>query len=349
MIGAYILNNGGSGPLNQSGSITGKVTVSSPTAQIRRYHVNEQISPYSISTQSSTPLPEKGGIIDSDHLAVGRIAAEYYLQKSYHNFAFIGYDDQLFSEIRQEGFLNTLAQEGYTSPTHLMPERPVKSHRKRLENTKSFLQKLEPPCAIFCTSDELAIQISNLCLELGKSIPEQIAILGVDNDPLLCSMASPSLSSIEPDMHRMGWCVATWMQALLDGNDPLQLNIEQVIPPRGVISRQSTSIVAMSDPLVAKAMEEIRKNACQGATVDEIAQACHVSRRTLERKFSQELDRTVKSLLTETQINRAKQLLCHTNYTLAHIAELIGMQQPEQLSHAFKRETGITPGQFRKQ
>ena len=107
-------------------------------------------------------------------------------------------------------------------------------------------------------------------------------------------------------------------------------------------------MLAVEDPLVATALEAIRTMACQGATVEEIARICHVSRRSLERSFSREIGQTVKSLIVETQLDRIKQLLKETDYTLAHIAELVGMQYAERLSHMFKRETGVTPGQFRQ-
>ena len=290
----------------------------------------------------------KGSIIDSDHHAVGQLAAEYFLGKEFTQFAYIGYHESVFSTFREQGYRDTLYEAGHTCAVYHTVERPQTGRRAQSKGLRDFLSSMSLPCALFCATDELAIRISNICQDLGIIIPEQLSLLGVDNDPLLCSMATPSLSSIDPDIPRMGWLAAKWLDTMMAGDHPEQLHIERTFLPKGITTRQSTSSVSVANPTLAKALEQIRLHACNGITIDEIATVCGVSRRMLERMFAKELDTTIKRVITDTQIKRIKELLLHTDYTLAHIAELTGMLYTERLSNMFKREVGVTPGSFRK-
>ncbi|NWK55935.1 DNA-binding transcriptional regulator [Verrucomicrobiaceae bacterium N1E253] len=290
-----------------------------------------------------------GMLINSDHLAVGALAADYFIGKGYERFAYIGYENRHYSTFRQEGYISKLEQRGYECCSLEVPPIPDGDYQSRSRQIRQFLDDLVMPCAVFCACDAVAVGVINLCHELGKAVPEQLAVLGVDDDSLLCSMVFPSLSSIDPDIPRVGWLAASWLGAMMEGKDPHGMGIQRVVAPRGVTERLSSGVCAVSDPIVAKALEQIRLRATEGARVKDIANQCHVSQRLLERSFEKEMGVTVKRLLIETQLERIKGWLKDTDFTLAHIAELAGMKYPERLSHMFKRETGMTPGQFRGQ
>jgi LacI family transcriptional regulator len=292
-----------------------------------------------------------GHVIESDHLAVGKMAAEFLLGSGCQHFAFIGYTDSVFSKGREHSFEHRLKQAGHSCATFLTPDHNISDQARWVRRQKKFIEDLPKPCALYCATDELAVAACNDCLSLGVSIPEQVLILGTDNDPFFCEMMSPKLSSIDLDIPQVGWQLATWLDVLIRGGDPEEEGVSAVIAPKGVVARQSTEYLGGDDPYVAKALEAIRLTACQGATVDDIVAVCNTSRRSLERRFLLQFGkgRSLKSFLIQTQLDRAKKLLVETDYTLAHIAELIGMQYTERLSHMFKRETGVTPGQYRKQ
>lgn len=292
-----------------------------------------------------------GHLVESDHLAVGRIAAEFLLGSGCQNFAFIGYSDSLFSKGRQHAFEHRLKQAGYDCQTFLTPDHNVSDQARWVRRQKAFIEELPKPCALYCATDELAVAACNDSVRLGISIPEQLLILGTDNDPFFCEMMSPKLSSIDLDIPQVGWELAGWLDVLIRGGDPQKEGGSSVIAPKGVVARQSTEFFGGDDPYVAKALEAIRLTACEGATVDDVVNVCATSRRSLERRFLMQFGKgkSIKYFLTQTQLERAKKLLTETDYTLAHIAELIGMQYTEGLSHMFKRETGLTPGQYRKE
>ena len=289
-----------------------------------------------------------GTFVDSDHEAVGRQAADFFMGTGAGHFAFVGFSGSVFSGYRQRGFETALAAEGWPCLAFRRADHNIATADSERGRQMDFLASLPIPCAVFCATDELAARVVNDCHRLGIAVPEQAAVLGVDNDPLFCYLVSPSLSSVDPDIPRMGWEVAAWLEALMGGKDPEKEGLRRLIPPVGVKARESTSGVAAKSLLTARAFEAIRLNACRGAAVGDIAAACRVSRRTLERRFSEETGRTVKDLLEDTQVQHAKRFLLQTDYTLARIAALTGMNYPERLSHMFKRRTGITPGQFRR-
>lgn len=290
-----------------------------------------------------------GHVIESDHIAVGKMAAEFFLGSGCQHFAFIGYSNSVFSQGRQHAYVHKLQQAGHSCDQFLTPDHNISDQARWVRRQKQFIEELPKPCALYCATDELAAAASNDCIDLGINIPEQLLILGTDNDPFFCEMMSPKISSIDLDVPKVGWQLATWLDALIAGQDPVELGVQNIMPPKGVVVRESTEYMGSDDPYVAKALEAIRLAACQGASVDDIVEMCDTSRRTLERRFLKQFGagRSIKSFLVNAQVERAKKLLLETDYTLAHIAELIGMQYPERLSHMFKRETGMAPGQYR--
>lgn len=299
---------------------------------------------YEIDSQS-----RKGIIVDSDHYAVGKLAAEHLMGKGHRSFGYIGFAESVFSRYRQLGYEETLLGSGLECLSFVNPDHNKTDQARWVFRQREFVKTLPFSCALYCATDELAFAACNDCIQAGISVPEQVAILGTDNDTVLCEMMSPTLSSIDPDIPQLGWQAAARLDQMMKGEDPLDQGDPQVVQPKGIIVRQSTARFAVEDPNLAKALEEIRRTACMGASVDDIATSCHMSRRNLERCMSKQLGKTVKSLIVEVQVNRAKKLLLQTDYTLDRIAELIGMNYTERLSYMFKRQVGMTPGKYRKQ
>jgi LacI family transcriptional regulator len=172
-------------------------------------------------------------------------------------------------------------------------------------------------------------------------------VIGVDNDEILCELCNPPLSSVAPDPEHIGYKAAELLDALMAKKAGLQCRIN--VQPLRVIARQSTNVTATSDWAVASATRYMREQALHGCKVSDVLRRVNLSRSALEKRFRRYLNRSPKEEIRRIQIERIQQLLGETDFTLEHVAELTGFEHPEYMSVFFKRETGYTPGQYRKQ
>ena len=179
-------------------------------------------------------------------------------------------------------------------------------------------------------------------------VPEQVSVLGVDNDTILCELCTPPLSSVEPNPEGIGYAAAEMLEGLMAGRrSPSPARV--LVDPVGVTKRRSTESLAIEDDVVASAVRYIRERAVFGCRVEDVRKSVRVSRSVLERRFRQHLKHSPMEEIRAVQLNRVKQLLSETEFTLERIAELSGFEHPEYMSVAFKKTCGITPGNYRKQ
>jgi LacI family transcriptional regulator len=183
------------------------------------------------------------------------------------------------------------------------------------------------------------------CAEAGRAVPDQVAVLGVDNDEVICELSSPSLSSIEPDTHRLGYAAAALLDRLMAGARPPKQPV--LIAPKGIQVRQSSDVLAMEDPDVAAAVRIIRDGACTGISVGDVVRQLAISRPTLDRRFVRLLGHSPKAEIERVRFERATSLLAETPYKMERIAGLLGFGTAPQFAIAFKRYTGLTPSQYR--
>jgi LacI family transcriptional regulator len=176
-------------------------------------------------------------------------------------------------------------------------------------------------------------------------VPEEAAVVGVENDETLCTLASPRLSSVAFDGERVGYEAATLLARLMEGGRPPAEPI--VVPPPGLVVRQSSDIVALDDPAVAAAVRSIREHACHGVTVSDVVRACGLSRSVLERRMRAALGRPPGEEIVRARFAEVKRLLVETDLPLAAIADRCGIEHPQYMAEAFKRLFGVTPGRFR--
>jgi LacI family transcriptional regulator len=178
-------------------------------------------------------------------------------------------------------------------------------------------------------------------------VPDEVAVVGVDNEELLCRLASPPLTSIALNSKRMGYLAATLLDRMMAGEDvPPDIHL---VEPVGIVCRQSTDILAIKDPLVARAVRFIREHACEGINVNDVLREVPMSRRVLESRFKKLLERSPHEEIVKTRIRRVKELLRETELPLYIIAGKTGFEHIEYLSVAFKREEGVWPSAFRAQ
>jgi LacI family transcriptional regulator len=187
--------------------------------------------------------------------------------------------------------------------------------------------------------------VLDACRGAGLAIPDEVAVLGVDNDELLCELAAPPLSSVMPNTLRTGYEAAALLDRMMRGEAVRP--VAHLIPPVGVVARQSTDVLALDDRAVAQAVRFIREHACEGINVGDVLRGVPLSRRVLEQRFRRLLGRTPREEILQVRLARVKQLLTETDLTLYRVAERTGFEHVEYLSVVFKRETGRTPRQFR--
>ncbi len=198
-----------------------------------------------------------------------------------------------------------------------------------------------------CCNDLRGQQTLDACRRGEQFVPEAVAVIGVDNDEVLCALCDPPLSSVVPNAERVGYEAAALLDRLMQGERSESSEI--LIAPRGIETRQSTDVLAIDDSLVAAAVKCIRERACQGLTVDEVLRQVPLSRSMLEKRFRRYLQQTPQEAIRSVQIKRVKQLLLETDLPLEAISHLAGFKHVEYMSVVFKRETAQTPGRFRRE
>lgn len=221
-----------------------------------------------------------------------------------------------------------------------------KHERSGRDLLASWVQGLPRPIGIMACYDIQAQQLLDVCRDLDIAVPEEIAVLGVDNDRLLCELANPPLSSVVPNAHRSGYEAAGLLDRMMRGEQVE--NKAHLIKPIRVETRQSTNVLAIDDAEVARALRFIRVHACDPINVSDVMKQATVSRRVLENRFQTVLGKTPHRVILQARIERVKQLLREPDLTLAEIAARTGYDHVEYLSTAFKRETGLSPSEFRQ-
>lgn len=274
-----------------------------------------------------------------DGTQIGRLGAEHLLAQGLREFAFVAYRDNPFSARRLEGFAAALARHDYAPHLHRVMMSPD-------DDLAAWLQSLPKPLGLMGANDDAAYRASVACASVGIRVPEQVAIVGVDNDPFRCTFGHPRLSSIDQHAERVGYEAASLLAQMMAGDrDP-----PRFVPLYGaeLVVRESSSFV-LRDPVVAAAVTHIRTHVARPITVDEVASAVHASRRTLERLFQRTLGRSPSSEIRRAHLERAQQLLRETDRDVADVARSSGFCDTHHLDHAFRRDVGITPTAYRKQ
>jgi LacI family transcriptional regulator len=204
----------------------------------------------------------------------------------------------------------------------------------------------KPPAASFMSINRSHATIPNSILRLRSVVSCEVAVLGVDDDHLVCELSKPTLSSVMPDTKRTGYEAASLLDRMMDGE---QVNTDQplITQPLGIRVRESTDTLAIEDEEVAKALQYIRRHATANIRVTDILRQVSLSRRALERRFKKWIGHTPHEEIQRVRINRIKQLLSETELSIHEIAERAGFEYHEYMAAAFKRETGVTPTEFR--
>ena len=296
------------------------------------------------------PNPKLGiPLVRPNEEAIARHAVEHFLDRGLRNFAFFCTDHGHWIDWRQRAFVRILHQ--YDYPCHIYHAATAQPAGKKPRPTDDrnvirWLQNLPMPCGVFCATDFYAVQLARSCRTCGLLVPEQIAVLGVDNDPVFCAVCYPRLSSIDLGSARIGYEAAALLDRMMAGQPP---PIEGVcIEPQGVLARESTDILAIDDLEIAQAVRLIREQACRHLRVAQVADVLGISRRVFEQRFRHALHRNPKEEIVRIQMERAKMLLSTTDLAVAQVAKGSGFKSLAYFSRAFRQHIGLTPRDYRK-
>jgi LacI family transcriptional regulator len=287
--------------------------------------------------------------LNSDDRAIGRLAAEHLLERRFPSYASCGFSGELWAVRRTEAFLEALARAGHTGRVYESPWRGAGAHVREEEQARigRWLKSLPRPVGVLASNDVRGIDVLNACQTHGLEVPDEVGVIGVDDDVLLCELCSPPLSSVVPNIEQIGYEAAALLDRLMNGERAGPE--ERFVSPSGITTRLSTDVLSVGDAEFAAAVRFIRENACHRITVDDVLDHVAVSRSTLERNFRMYLGRSPQAEIRGNQLARARQLLAETDHPVHRIAELVGYRHVEYFNVAFKREIGQTPGQYRRQ
>lgn len=302
----------------------------------------------------SAPPQHPISSVTVDNATIGRAAAEFFLRAGFSQLAFCGYQGIHFSDTRQAAFEKAAVSGGASVVTYNPPRVPETTsissreswHPARETDLAEWLKSLPKPTAVFACNDVRSLDVSAACRLNGVDVPADIAILGSDNDELICNMSHPPLSSIEADITSQGYRGAELLHQLIAGE--AEAPVYQTIPLKTIIERPSTDSIIFDKPHVAGAVRYMRKNYHLHICPEIIAQYVGISRSLLDRDFKAELGMTVSNELREIRFTRIRHLLLHTELTIKDIAAQTGFSNDVSLSHFFKASTGTTPGAFRR-
>jgi LacI family transcriptional regulator len=288
-------------------------------------------------------------LVHVDDGAIGRLAAGHLLERGFRRFGVFGFAGENWSERRRDAFVRTVRAEGFDAAIMDLPRAgaggpPWEEVEDRLS---LWVKGLPRPAGVLVCSDQRGPMILEACRRAGVRVPDEVAVVGVDDDEPLCEVANPPLSSVRPGHDRVGYEAAELLARLMAGaRRPAR---PRLVEPVGVTTRLSTDVLAIEDRSLAAALRFIRDRGCEGIGVDEVARQAFVSRSVLQRRFRALLKRTVHGEILRVRVNRALELLTRTALPLDEVAERAGFNHQEYMGAVFKRRFRKTPARIRRE
>lgn len=317
--------------------------------------------------------------VSNNHFEIGALAAKHLMECGYPYFAFSGYRLLKWVNDRWHGFYCKLAnfdcdpacpnqqcalrvgfserfsragcqRHEYALPPSQIGD-PARSLQRWVDAQKkliAWLQRLPKPVGIMACNDSHALDILDACQEAGLVVPDDVGVVGVDNDEALCRLSKPPLSSVVPDPRRIGFEAARALNNLMLGKTTSETPQQYLVSPVDVAARRSTQGTAVEDAAIAQALRIIRDSASTGITAEQVLRQTGLSRRAFYRRFQDQVGRTPHEEISRVRHAHVKRLLRETNLSLEKVAELTGYCSSAHMSVTFKKKLGIPPGEFRR-
>lgn len=280
-------------------------------------------------------------VSNDDHLT-GQMAGRHFVGKGFRHFAYVGTEEATWSKMRHEGLCRAVRDFQEEEPAVFNVGLSWLYRMFGLDGLARWLARLPRPCAVMAVNDLVGYRITMAARIAGLCIPDDIAVMGVDNEEVYCELSQPRLTSIACDCERIGMEAANLLAQLLDMSDPLRW---MAIPPLGIDDKESTGIIIGQDPLIRAVKNFIRANVGRGINVADVASAFPVSRRTLEKRFRDAEDKTVHDELIGVRLDKARSLL-RAGKSVNESCYASGFASVQYFYHSFKTRYGVTPAQF---
>ena len=286
-------------------------------------------------------------IVTSNQQEIGRMAARHFINNGMDHFAFCGGDESApWCLQRQQGFEEILQEHNYSCEVFQPDFSSPTSMPEAVRSLGTWLESLPKPCGVFVFFDGWARWVLDACVVQNLQVPQEISVIGVDNDRWLCELSQPRLSSIDANVRTAGYTAADILNGLLTGNPkPSPLTF---IDPAKVEKRDSSSFMAFDDPEVAFAMRYIHEHACDPITPNDVLKVTGMSNSTAYRKFMKAIGRSIHNEIQRTQMDKVKELLTTTNLNVTSISRQAGFENIRYLTKVFRDATGLTPTEFRR-
>jgi LacI family transcriptional regulator len=297
----------------------------------------------------STKLLHQFPFVGINNKELGKMCAAYLLERGFHHFGVYELTTEQFFIERSRSFASSIKKSGFVCHTFQQSsnrEKPM-VWEKQQRLLVDWLKQLPKPIGILACTDQLGFWLLDACARAEIAVPEQVAVLGVENDETLCSMSNPPLSSARLGGERVGYEAAALLDRWMDGGRAPKK--KTLLPPIGVETRRSTDIVAVADPLLGQALKLVRDRACEGLRVDDLLREVPLSRSSLERGFRDVLGRSPNMEIHRVKLQRVRELLAMTDFTLDEIAARTAFAHKHYLAHSFRKAFDVTPGDFRKE
>lgn len=294
-------------------------------------------------------VPEfKFPLLHVDNGAVSRLAAEHLLERGFRRFAFCGFAGVYWSDVRRDAFQQAVRAAGCTCDFHYLPPlAPAARSRDRMEaRLTCWVSNLPKPVAVMACCDPPGVMLLEACRRGGVAVPEEAAVIGVDNDEPLCMIADPPLSSVNSNHERVGFEAAALLDRLMSGECPPDSAVH--VQPQGVVARTSTDVLAIDDAEMAAIVRFIRERACEGINVRDVVSFSGLSRSTLIRRAQKVLGRSLHAEIVRVRLQRACRLLAETDLSLEAVTSNSGFKHRQYLYKVFQDKFGETPAEYRK-
>ena len=288
-------------------------------------------------------------LLSVDNCAVARFAVEHLLDRGFRQFGCIGTRGSSLSQQRRDAFVALLADAGYNCNTYHLPEQnhTYADWEETLDRLAEWVQQLPKPAGILTCDDLVGQKVLESCRRVDVPVPEMVAVVGANNDETVCAVCDPPLSTVDPDHNRVGYEAARLLDEMMQGIAPPSQPI--LLEPIGVVTRQSTDILAIGDPDVALAVGFIQEHASTDLRVDDVVDHVLLSCSALQRRFRACLGRSVYGEIMRVRMKRACELLSETDMPIGIVARKAGFRHQAYMGAVFQERLGKTPGQYRKQ
>jgi len=288
--------------------------------------------------------------VKTDNEAIAELAAQHLLDLGFQRFAYCSEPANRingWARERATAFRGAVERAGFTCDTYIGRYTAAQRWRESQEGLQRWLKTLETPVAVMACHDSRARHLLQACREVNLRVPEDVAVVGVDNDDVMCELTRPPLSSIEQGTRRIGYEAAALLDLLMEGGEPPAVVTK--VPPEGLVPRQSSDVLAIEDRDLAESLRFIREHACDPIGVRDVVKFAKVSRSTLEGRFRAALNRSIHAEIRRVQVDEAKRLLMTTKIPIKEIAKRVGVSSVQYFTSTLRRATGKTPGQLREE